>query len=235
MKTIILAGGKATRLPISAKNKPKALVEIGNKAILQHQIELLSKHGFNDIRISLGRFADQIIDFINQLSKKLPFQYDYVIEKEPLGTGGAIKFASKDIDKPFLALNGDVISDINLKSFTENYQNVSRETKNRGSIAVWHCQKAKDFGLINFHPEKKKILNFLEKPQKECIGYINTGYYILHPDIFKNVSRETFSIEREIFPNLAKNGHLIAFIHNGYWSDLGTEIRLERGRKMLKL
>lgn len=220
MKVIILAGGKATRLPNSAKNIPKSLVDVAGKPILQHQIDLLERHGLTDIRFSLGYMADKIIKYLNG-------KYEYLIEPKPLGTGGAIKFASQDLKEDFMALNGDVLSDINLSDFIAKYQyNVSRETL--GALSLFFCKDASDYGLIE--TEKNKVINFLEKPKHKCSGYINAGIYILSPQIFENVSRETFSIEHDIFPNLAQNKQLIAYIHKGFWMDVGTEERLDKIR-----
>ena len=88
MKVIILAGGKATRLPKQHQDKPKILLEIGGQTILEHQINLFERHGFPDIRLSLGDKASAVIDF---LDNDLGGRYEYVLEPEPLDTGGAIK------------------------------------------------------------------------------------------------------------------------------------------------
>lgn len=275
MKVIILAGGKGTRLPKSAKNIPKPLVKIAGEPILQHQIDLLEKHGLTDIRLSLGYKADQIIDYLqrrgdiflktfrrperpwspdfsreergrgrreselggraNESLKTYPrakISIEYIIEPEPLGTGGAIKFASKDLKNDFMVLNGDILTDINLSEFISKYQynnNVSRETL--GAISLFFCEDASDYGLVKVKNER--IINFLEKPDHKCSGYVNTGFYILSPKIFENVSRETFSIERNIFPVLSQKRHLIAYIHKGFWTDLGTEKRLWRAQRKL--
>lgn len=217
MKIIILAGGKATRLPKSAKNIPKPLVEIGKKTILQHQIDLLKKHGLFDIRLSLGYVADQIIEYLNG-------KYKYIIEPKPLGTGGAIKFASKDLKEDFMVLNGDILSNIDFSEFIKSHK--------KNTIAAWHCEDCCDYGMIEI--KGKKITKFLEKPTNKCAGYINAGFYILSPNIFKNIKKTSFSIETDVFPNLAKNGDLFAYIHKGYWTDVGTEDRLEEAKKKFK-
>lgn len=135
MKIIILAGGKATRLPKSAKNIPKPLVKIGKKTILQHQIDLLEKHGLTDIRFSLGYMADAIIKYLNG-------KYEYVVEPKPLGTGGAIKFASKDLKEDFMVLNGDILSDINLSEFIKSH-------KSPATIAAYYCKNCCDYGMLD--------------------------------------------------------------------------------------
>lgn len=218
MKVIILAGGKATRLPQSAKNIPKSLIKVGKKTILQHQIDLLKKHGLTDIRLSLGYRANEIINYLNG-------KYEYIIEPEPLGTGGAIKFASKGLKDDFMVLNGDVLSDINLSEFIKFH----KKNKLFGTIAAWHCEDCCDYGMIEVKGEK--ITKFLEKPTNKCAGYINAGFYILSPKIFKSIKKTSFSIENDVFPELAKNHQLSAYIYKGYWTDLGTEKRLEEAKR----
>ena len=222
MKVIILAGGKGTRLPHSAKNIPKVLVKVAGKSILQHQLDLLKKHGLNDIRLSLGYMADKIIDYLDG-------RYEYVIEPKPLGTGGAIKFASKDLKEDFMVLNGDILCDIDLSKFIKFHKNVPQTN----SLTVWYCRDARPYGLIDL--KRKKVIKFKEKPQSPTSGYINAGFYILSPNIFKNIKKTSFSIEKDVFAKLAKNGRLAAFIYEGYWTDLGTEERLREAQRKYKV
>jgi NDP-sugar pyrophosphorylase family protein len=210
MKVIILAGGKATRLPKSAKNIPKPLVKIAGKTILQHQIDLLEKHGLTDIRLSLGYKANQIINYLKG-------RCEYVIEPEPLGTGGAIKFASKDLKEELMVLNGDNLMDINLAKFVQFH----KEHPLSNSIIGWFCEDARGWGLIK--NKGIKISEFKEKPKRKCQGLINAGVYILSPEIFKSVKTKNFSIEYDIFPNLVKQEQLAVFVHRDKWMGVNTE------------
>lgn len=227
MKAIILAGGKATRLPESAKDLPKALVEVGNKSILRHQIDQLLKHGFFDIRLALGYRAEQIIEWLEKAEIKNPkLRIDWVIEQEPLDTGGAIKFASSDLREPFLVLNGDVLSDIDFTGFYKRF----RERRDENLVAVYHVPDARSYGMIK--KNKGRIVRFLEKPSEPVAGHINAGFYILSPHIFKDTQEKKFSIEKGIFPQLASNGQLGYYIHRGFWTDAGTEERLKEVRAL---
>lgn len=213
VKIIILAGGRGTRLAQkSASDIPKALVEIAGKPILEHQIDHLESHGLSDIRLALGFRAQQIIDYLGG-------RYEHIVESEPLGTGGAIKFASFDRKEQFLVLNGDVLSDFNFASF------ISQAEKNKNYIAIAHHKQNTDFGLIEID-SSGKVIKFLEKPNEPIDGYISVGFYILQPNIFENIDKKIFSIEYDIFPKLATDGHLHSFEHCGFWADLGTEERL---------
>lgn len=213
MKVIILAGGRGNRLAQkSARDIPKVLVEIAGKPILQHQIDHLESHRLSDIRYALGFRAQQIIDYLKG-------RYEYVVEPEPLGTGGAIKFASADLAEPFMILNGDVISDFNFTEF------VKQAKTGKNYLAIAHHKQNTDFGLIEID-ECDKIIKFLEKPSQPTDGYVSVGFYILQPDAFDSIGQKIFSIEYDIFPKLAADGKLHSFEHAGFWTDLGTEERL---------
>ena len=212
MKAIILAGGFGTRLAHISGDKPKPLVEVGGKAILERNIEFLLKNGINDIRLSLHHKADKIIEFCN--ARFGTGTIEYVIEEKPLGTGGGIKFASRDLKEIFFVLNADTLSDINISNFL---------LQKAPAIACAYLPDARDFGLVEI--QKGKASAFVEKPKNGGPGYINAGYYLLTPGAFNHVTQESFMIEQEVFPYLAKRGELNAFIHNGYWTDVGTEER----------
>ncbi|HBH46911.1 MAG TPA: hypothetical protein DDX47_06150 [Candidatus Jacksonbacteria bacterium] len=224
MKVIILAGGKATRLPKQHQDKPKILLEIGGQTILEHQINLFERHGFPDIRLSLGDKASAVIDF---LDNDLGGRYEYVLEPEPLDTGGAIKFASRDLKEPFMVANGDIISNVDLNSFAASHQ------RGTASLVIAYHEKNTDFGLLALD-EAKKIKNFLEKPDEPTNGHVNVGFYILEPHFFNDTPIGKFSIEYEIFPRLAQSDRLYGFLHDGYWHDLGTERRLTYVRSLFE-
>lgn len=219
MKVIILAGGRGTRLPNSAKDIPKALVSIHGKAILDHQLELLDKHGLTDIRLSLGFRADQIIAHLKASGRE---NIEYVIEKKPLGTGGAVKFASKGVKDDFLVLNGDVISDFDFTALLG-----AHEAGTPLIVAAWR-EDARDFGLLGIVNGKAQA--FLEKPETSRPGFINAGCYILHPEHFEDVGEKSFMLEKDIFPRLAEEGLLRTYVHLGFWQDVGTEERLSEVR-----
>lgn len=218
MKVIILAGGRGTRLGDVGATIPKALVEVGGKPIVQHQIDLLEAHGFSDIRFALGFRAEQIVDFLRG-------RYEYVIEKEPLGTGGAVRFATRDLTESFMVMNGDIISDVDVSSFA------AAHTPGTHQLVVAHHKENTDFGLIHLDKEGR-IERFLEKPEIPTSGYVNVGLYLLEPSAFEGIESQAFSIEYDVFPRLAAQGKLRSFKHEGFWHDLGTEHRLHRVRQL---
>ena len=217
MKALILAGGFGTRLSRISEGKPKPLVEVAGKPMLERQIDFLLSRGLHDIRLSLHHKADQIIEFCEA---KWPSAFEYIVESTPLGTGGGIRFASKDLKEPFLVVNGDTLSDINVQEFM-------RHTPN--AIIGAYQDDARPFGLLEI--KDGKVTAFLEKPENLCGGYINAGFYLLDPDVFSHVTTDTFMMENDIFPQLARSGNLNVFLHQGYWIDCGTEERLAKAHK----
>lgn len=223
MKTLVLCGGLGTRLNSHKTGIPKTLIEIANKPLLLYILENLWKHNIYDIRLCLGFGADKIVKFI----KENNLDVEYVIEDKPLGTGGALKFASKDIDDFFMAINGDIITDANLTEFIQFHQRYRQTYK----ILSYYIENTQDFGFLKVN--KNKIVHFEEKPTKPKSGYINAGFYILHRKVFEAIkSLENFSIERDVFPLLAKRGKLQHFIHRGFWIDVGTFERLNLAHKI---
>ena len=225
MKVIILAGGKGTRLPLSAKNIPKPLVKINNKTLIDYQIEFLEKYGFSDIRFSLGYMAEEII---NYLDSRYPKKYEWVVEKEKLGTGGALKYACQDLNKDFIAFNIDDFQKINLLDFV----NFHSEHNIENTIVVYRVADARDFGLIK--RRKGLVQRFLEKPKEKKAGYINTGFYILNPSVFKDFPQKTFSIEVDVFPHLAEQKKIACYQNVDRWFTVGTEERLRQAEEFLK-
>lgn len=215
MKAIILAGGRGTRLPQSARDIPKALVTVHGKTILDHQLDALARHGLGDVTLSLGFRADQIVAHLVATGRS---RVGHVIESEPLGTGGALRFASRDFNGPFLVLNGDTLADFYFKSILDAHEPGA-------ALMVSHWQEdARDFGLLDV--ADGRIRAFLEKPKEPQPGFINAGCYILQPDHFAGISEPAFMLEQAVFPRLAEQGLLRTVRHRGFWQDVGTEERL---------
>jgi len=225
MKVIILAGGRGTRLPVSAKNIPKPLVPVNNKTLLDYHIENLESFGFSDIRLSLGHMAEKIID---HMKNRYGNKYEWVVEPEKLGTGGALKYASTDLSDDFVAFNVDDFPKIDFADFTTFHKN--HDTEN--TIAIYRVNDARNFGLVkhdNIHVQK-----FLEKPQKKISGHINTGLYVLSPKIFARFPQKTFSIEIDVFPRLAEERRIACYRNIDHWFTTGIEESLKKAAKFLR-
>ena len=218
-KVIILAGGRGTRLPHSARGIHKVLVEIRGKTILDRQLDLLARHGLTDVRLALGFRADQIVAHLKNTSRA---NVEYVVENEPLGTGGGLRLAAEGLSGPFLVLNGDTIADFDFTSIIRSHQ------PDTALIVSYPVEDARDFGLLRLDGEW--VREFLEKSPEPKSGHINAGCYILHTDHFVGVPPGHFMLEQEVLPRLARQGLMRTFIHCGFWEDAGTEERLLRLR-----
>jgi NDP-sugar pyrophosphorylase family protein len=261
MKVIILAGGK-TNLPGKIKNVPKSLIEINKRPLLEYQLELLKKYKLNDIRLALCYGCSEILKYLKKKDKKAKITgrkgkvagIEYIIDRKPLGTGGAIRNATKDLKKDFIVMNGDVLTNINLSAYIKFYKKniseprsftfpaISRIPSVRiktplrkrvpyeeilGAMVVFYTQDTSDLGLVKV--KNDRMVEFAEKPDYQYSGYINAGFYILSPQIFQTTSFKSqkliqpFAIEKVVFPRLAENNQLLAYVHRGLWSDIGSE------------
>jgi mannose-1-phosphate guanylyltransferase len=217
---IILAGGRGTRLPVSAADRPKPMVEVQGRPMVEHHLERLREAGFSDIRFALGHRADQFVAYLNTL----PFATSYVIESSPMGTGGAARLAAKEWlgARPAMVLNADTFAHFDFPAIAKSH------TPGTSLITAAWKDDARDFGLLDI--VETRVEGFREKPTEPTAGYINAGCYILDPMHIEKLPDGPSMLERDLFPVLAREGALAAYIHEGSWDDLGTEERLRRAR-----
>ncbi len=188
MKAIILAGGKGTRLKPITDYIPKPMVPINNIPIIELQIRYLKKFGVRDFIICTGYKTEQIENFL-KAKNNLGVKIRYSIEKTPLGTGGAIKKAAKFIkEKSFLVMNGDVITNIDIKKLQ----------KKLNSIAIIPLKTK--YGTVDIDDDK--IIQFREKKDIKKL-WMNAGIYHLSKSIFKDLPAKG-QIEDTVFPRYAK-------------------------------
>jgi mannose-1-phosphate guanylyltransferase len=191
LKAIILAGGRGKRLKPITDYVPKPLVPINNIPIIEWQIKYLKKFGIDEIIVCSGYKTKMIENYLSM--KKLGIKIKFSIEKSPLGTGGAIKKAGKMIkDDNFIVINGDVITNIDLKKLI----------KLPNSIAAIELKTK--YGILE--TRDNKIINFREKKEISEI-WMNAGIYHLQKKILKELPVKG-DIEKTLFPNFAKKGNL---------------------------
>lgn len=188
---VILAGGKGTRLRGVIGDKiPKPMANISGKPFLWWLLSYLEKQGVDQVYLSVGYKKEEIIDYFH--NNFGPIRIDYLTEKEPLGTGGAIKNACKLIAPEFLVMNGDTFSEIDIKKFL----NVSRQFNADISIALADPQDSERYGTIQLDPALN-ITSFAEKKNKES-GFVNAGIYYIKAKIAPFFPKETsFSFEND--------------------------------------
>ena len=204
MQAVILAGGRGKRLKPITDYVPKPLVPIKNIPIIEWQIRYLKKFGIKDIIVCTGYKTEQIEDYLKS-KDNLNVKISFSVEKTPLGTGGAIKKISKLIkNKSFIVMNGDIITNINLKKI---------QNKNNSIAAIPLKTK---FGTLQL--DEDKIVNFFEKKELPEI-FMNAGIYCLSKDILKDLPSKG-DIEKTLFPKYAKNNklHNVKFLKSLWYS-----------------
>lgn len=229
MKAIILAGGAGTRLRPLTLNIPKALVDIQGKTMTEHLFDLFKRHGITEVVMTVGYLKDKIKNYYGDGSK-FGMNISYIDEDEPLGTAGALRKIKHLLTEPFIVTNGDELKDIDI----DNMLRLHRKENGHGTIALTKVDDPSKYGVARL--EGNKILEFVEKPKKEEAPskLINSGFYILEPEIIDIIPEGFAMFEKDIFPFLAREGKLTGFPFDGQWFDTGNYERLDNARKNWK-
>lgn len=211
VSAIILAGGYATRLRPLSLTKPKALFPILGKPILEYILDSLEKSDINNVYISLRVMAEKILNYIDSRQKKIV----PIIEKEPLGDAGALKFASRQIklDDTVLVIYGDVYSEV-------NYRELINFHEKHGCRATMMATEVKDprrYGVLL--TEDNRITEIIEKPKNPISNLINAGVYVFSKDLFTLISGE--SISKNFIPKILEKECISVYRYHGVWADIG--------------
>ena len=221
MKAILLAGGKGSRLRPLTMHTPKPIVPIFNRPFLHYQIDLLRRvPEIDEIILSLN-YQPQRIEEILGDGSALGVTMRYVVEPAPLGTAGAVKYASGNLAESVVVFNGDVLTQIDLAAVIR----LHRQREARATIVLTPVENPSAYGLVETDPEGN-VRRFVEKPGADRIttNHINAGIYVLEPDSFDRIPSDVpWSIERSYFPSLVERGDtFVAYTYDGYWIDIGT-------------
>ena len=217
MQVVVLAGGVGSRLNPWTKTIPKPLLPMLDCTLLERVIEGLPANLIDEVVIAGGYKVEMIRDYFQ--NSNVDFDVQIVPEKEPLGTGGALKNCSDIVSGHFACFNGDIVSSLNVSEMLN--QHISMQTK--GTLALWEVEDPTRFGIVGID-SNNRINQFKEKPKQSEIfsNLINAGSYILEDDIFDRMPDGKHSLEREIFPKMAEEGVLGGFPFEGYFIDAGT-------------
>ncbi len=215
MKAAIIAGGLGKRLRPLTDDRPKPLVEVSGRPIIEWQIEWLKRCGIDSFIILAGYHRERLIEFLGSGSR-FGVRVAYVVEDEPLGTGGAIKSAESVIGREtFVAVNGDVITNIPVGELVE-YLNGFPEAV----AAVALVPLRSPYGIVEVDGSGR-VSSFREKPVLEE-HLINAGVYVMRPEIFDYLPPKG-DVERDTFPRLAAEGKLVGKAFRGcYWRSIDT-------------
>jgi mannose-1-phosphate guanylyltransferase len=223
VQAIVLVGGEGTRLRPLTDAIPKPAVTLVDRPFLAYMVEWLGVHGVDEVVLACGFLPDRLRAELGEIEHE-GIRLVYVVEPDRRGTAGAIRFAAEALgdrlDDRFLALNGDVLTDLDLTALLRAHE----EGAATATIGLYPVEDSSAFGLVECDPSGA-VLSFTEKTGEPVPGEINAGAYVLERSVLDLIppGRE-FSIEREVFPRLVGEG-LCALRLDGYWKDIGTPER----------
>ncbi|NLC12013.1 MAG: NTP transferase domain-containing protein [Firmicutes bacterium] len=220
MKAVIMAGGEGTRLRPLTCDRPKPMVPILGRPMMEYIVKLLVKHHFSEIAVTLQYLPDSIMDFFGS-GESYGVSFRYYVEEEPLGTAGSVKNASSFLDDTFLVISGDCLTDIDLTKALKFH----REKKAVATIVLTPVENPLEYGVVMAEP-KGRIIRFLEKPGwgEVFSDTVNTGIYILEPQVLNYIKQGVkFDFSKDLFPLLLEKGEpLYACTLSGFWCDVGS-------------
>lgn len=220
MEAIILAGGKAERLGEAAGGRPKALVHIAGRPLAGYQVAALAQVGVGRVLVSCA--AGQGEEFRKELGG-LGVEIVPVEEPEPLGRGGGLRHAAQELRErgEVFALNGDELVDLDFSALLARH----RETEAAATIAVAPLQSP--FGVVQLGADDA-VTGFQEAPRLP--HWVSCGAYVLGPEALERLP-ERGDHERTTFPELAVEGKLRGFRHEGLWLTVNTPKDLRRAEE----
>ena len=219
MKAVVLAGGYATRLRPISYALPKLLFPVLGKPMIYKTLELLQSIGVDEVTLAVNYMAEKLRAEVGSIYNGMIVNYS--LETETLGTAGPIKLASTTthLDQTFLAMNGDVIAQIDLKEMIKQHAKTGAQITD----ALHEVKNPERFGVVQLDAENR-IQRFVEKPPKNQAPshLVNAGIYIIEPDVLRMIpDGRKVSLEREIFPTIVNQGKLVGFPFPGDWFDIG--------------
>jgi NDP-sugar pyrophosphorylase family protein len=218
MKAVVLVGGEGTRMRPLTETVPKPLLPLMDRHALDHVLDHLARHGVHEVVLSSPYLEEVFEPFIEGRHGEPAITW--ITETHALGTGGAIVNALDAVgDEPFFALNGDILTDLDLSAMRAFHEDRGAAV----TIALHHVDDARAFGLVVTDGDRR-VLEFREKPADPIPGDVNAGTYLLDPDVLRSwTAGETVSIERDVFPAVIDAGRpVFGFLADAYWLDLGT-------------
>jgi len=224
---ILLVGGKGTRLSPITDEIPKPMLPIAGLPVTEHQILAAKRAGVKTLVLATSYLAEVFTPYFGDGSK-WGIDLRYAIEKEPLGTGGAIAHAATALDagsedEQVLIFNGDVISDHDLCA------QIASHTRNGADVTMHLIQveDARAFGCVPTHDDGR-VIEFLEKMENPVTDWINAGCYVFNRSVIDSIPLGVVtSVERETFPKLIERKHRVfGYKENAYWLDIGTPAAL---------
>jgi mannose-1-phosphate guanylyltransferase/phosphomannomutase len=226
MKAVLLAGGFGTRLRPLTANIPKPMVPLGNKPIMEHTVELLRAHGFDDLLMLLYFLPDAITQHFGDGSR-WGVSIRYVTPTGDLGTAGSVRFAADSLGESILVISGDILTDFDLGQAVASHRRAGAEA----TMVLTRVENPLSYGIV-ITDDAGRVTRFLEKPTwgEVFSDTINTGIYLLEPSALGAIpAGREFDFGKDFFPALLREGRALSgHVADGYWRDVGdlVEYRL---------
>jgi mannose-1-phosphate guanylyltransferase len=214
-----MAGGKGSRIRPLTLSRPKPLIPVANRPMIEYIVEEIKKSGYNELVVTLSYLKDQIKDLLKNDYPELDIEYS--VEEEPLGTAGGVNKAAKYLNDTFFVLSGDVLHDVDLNKILDFH----KKKRAIATIVLKRVLNPQHFGIAILD-EEQQIIKFLEKPlHQEVFSKIaNTGTYVFEPEIFDYIEAKKGErdFSKDVFPQLIdEKVGIYGCISDGYWNDVG--------------
>ncbi|MBV8086794.1 MAG: nucleotidyltransferase family protein [Chloroflexi bacterium] len=225
MQGIILAGGRGERLRPFTDERPKCLVEVAGSPIIEHQLRWMASHGVRHAVISCGYKAEMVSAAIGD-GAGYGLRVSYATENEPLGSGGGLKLAGQALapdDEPVVAVNGDVLTALNLRLFVRDHR------KARATATILLVPLGSEKGIVELDQEGR-ITAFREKPRLPYL--MNAGVYVINRSALTALP-DRGSVETQTWPALAKRGLLHGYQYHGLYCTVDSSKDLANAEQLL--
>ena len=221
MQALVLAGGEGTRLRPLTYTTPKPIMPLAGRPFMSYMLDWLGSHGVDEVILSCGFLSDGVKSVLGDIYQGMRLRY--VVEDEPLGTGGPVRLALDEglLEERFFVLNGDCLTDIDLTAELAQHES----TKARTTLALIAVEDVSSYGVVPTDADNR-VEAFIEKTDGQApTNRINAGAYVVERDVIEGIEPgRAVSFEREVFPAMVGDG-LYGYLAAGYWIDIGTPER----------
>ncbi|MBO9700875.1 MAG: nucleotidyltransferase family protein [Sporocytophaga sp.] len=226
VEAVLMAGGKGERLRPLTEKTPKPLLKLGNKAIIEYNINNLSKFGIENVYISVKYLADQIIDYLGN-GDKYGLNIQYIREDEPLGTLGAVTLVDNYESDTVLVMNSDLFTNLNLEEFYKHYLEVGADM----AIASFPYVVSVPYGVLNI--DNSSVTSVAEKPTYTY--HASAGMYLIKKEYFNLIPKNTFYNATDLMDLLFSMQKKITYFPIvGYWIDIGKPDDYKKAQEYVK-
>ena len=223
MRAVILAGGRGTRLAPDSTLLPKPLMPLGDMPILELLIRQLQRRSEVDrVTLAVGYLASMLMEYFGA-GERLNLSIDYSREDEPLGTAGPLRLVA-DLDETFLVLNGDLLTDVDVKRMVEFH----RRQRAAATVGIYERETLIDLGVVEADGEER-IVSYVEKPVHRHL--VSMGVYVFEPSVLRHIpAHGRFDLPDLITALISGKQRVVGYRHTGYWCDIGRPEDYQRAQ-----